>query len=333
MNDNNNIENNVVPNINNNPAVDSPIPQFAPVANAEGNVGVVTALNQPSQEPPQVTTLPAEPAQVPAQPLVGNEIPQQAPVQAPVNVTPQEIPQVENNINPLPVNQTSEVGQTPNLPSEDEPIVEFGSSVKSSKKIMLFILLIVVGVGVWYYFNESGGGGGKEECTQNLKFEASMETNGTLAIGNGDTQYLFDSSQDTNFIKQAISIDDIEYKICYTGSKDVNFHVASTTKSKQAKSIEFYDPETKQKINAKDMNTLLTEMGYHGYGYHTEEAKVVSIDYFSIEIELKSGKVVEADLSDNSLRSQLQEGQTYTFEFDVQEDTLDGFKYVINFIK
>ena len=337
MNDNNNIENNVVPNINNE-LVDSPGPQVAPVMNKEENISVVTPLDQLSTEPVQVAKLPTDLTQVPVEPIVAtneeqtpvvtpvvaNSIEQQVQFPPPIDIAPIETQQVENNVNAIPTEtetQTSAVETPPSI-SDDEPILEYSSSVNNNKKIIIAVLLIAVVIGAWYFL--SGSSDSKGDCTEYLTFEGYMEMNGVLAVGNGDTQYIFEKNFDNEFIKKALDFDNIQFKICYTSPKsEVNFHVGETTKSKQATSIEFYDNESKKTIKAKNIGDLLVELG------------ICSSKREDIEIELKSGKQVVADLelTNKNLKDQLQENQSYTFDFDVTEDPFDGFKYTITNFK
>ena len=319
----NNEENNITQDINTNP-----------IPNEVGNIDP----NNMVPEPP-VQEVVEQPMEAPLPP-VGEPV-ETAPVETPVETVS------EQPVESAPVEQPAE--QQPAGPQEVQP-------KKKSNVVAIIIVILFIGAAGYFLYNKffagnnSGGssslGGGS--CIEDFKSEGSMSLNGQMAVASGDTQYIFDSSFNTDFISAAMDFEDVKLKLCYkSGNASANFHVGSTTNSKNVESYELYNRTNNSKINATDIGGLLKELGYHAFGQYTEEATLIEIDSYpgfgfsngetytnyDVKIKLSSGKEVEATYrvgeGQTDRHSELEANKQYTFDFEVQEDTFDAFKYVI----
>ncbi|MBR1386521.1 MAG: hypothetical protein IJ568_06795 [Bacilli bacterium] len=152
------------------------------------------------------------------------------------------------------------------------------------------------------------------------------------------------------FIEQSTKFDEISYNICYTNLKksDTSLYVFGATESKKIESIELYNNKTNKKINSKDIDLLITELGFHSYGKHLEKAKVTYIsntvgfgfdennNKFSnlkMTIEFENGLVVDANYrfyKTNDKINLLKINNSYLFEFEVINGITNPIQYIIS---
>ena len=335
------------------PMIDNVVPQMPVVDNS---VPQAPMMDNVAPQPPMVdNSVPQAPMMDSMQqmPMVDNSVPQAPMID---NVAPQmpvmdSVPQTPavDTVPPVPEpNQTPVDSTAPQVVTAIPATETKKSSIPMIIGIVVVLAVICVVVFVVKPFSKDSDGGsstGKGNCVEKVKSEGYMGFNGQSAIASGDTQYVFDSSTDDDFLTTVMKLDDLVFNICYTdkGASSVNFHVGSTTKTKMVVSYEIYDTVNNKVLNAKNKDSLLQELGYHSYGKHTEEATVVSLDsdsgygigykFYNIEIEFASGRKVEAeykvtnDQKDNF--ELLKENEKYTFDFEVTEDTFDPVKYTI----
>ncbi len=296
-------------------------------------------VEQPIMETPTVPEMPVENV---------------AEVQAQIE-SPTVVPQVAE----VPLEQQAPV-ETVAQPEVTTPTTEMVEPQKRSKAPIIVVILLLVVAAVVVIFvikpfskenssngGSSGGGNGKATCIEKIKTQGTMSSNGVSAIIYGDTQYIMDVDYD--FITAVADFDDLLFNICYTDEdiSSVNFQAFSTTKTKKVVSYEIYDSKNDKILEAKDTASLLKELGYHSYGKHTEEAKVVNIgstpgfgysgektySYYDVEIEFNNGTKVEAKYKVFSGTTNkidlLKENEKYTFNFEVSEGTLDPVEYTI----
>ena len=268
----------------------------------------------------------------------------------------------DENLNNNSLNNVSPINETNNLYEqntlnesvqnqllEEKPILENEPKKKKSSIIIpVIIVLAVVGFVIFTDLNSQAG-----NCINDIIYDGSISSDNMIAIGYGDTQYVFDSSFDTELIEMVMHLEDISMNICYKNVKGqrIDFHVGNTTKSKMVDSFELYDRTNNKKINAKTTDDFLKELGYHSYGKHSDQAKVietskyptgsfsggVSYKKYGIVLEFTNGKKVEAIYkvqyghADNFKK--LEEGKTYTFDFVVEKDTFEPIVYTITDFK
>ena len=236
---------------------------------------------------------------------------------------------------------------------------------KKNNTFMIIIVVIIVGlVGLYFFTNKAddndGNGGkgaiqGNGNCIEITKLDMTSKLNGSFYLASGDTQYIFGPELNGDFLYTACSMGKITFKVCHTkvDSSLMQFQLGSTTKSRKVTSYEMYNQETGKKINATNESDLIAELGYHSYGEHTEEATLTILDdyknwaldssnggrytYYKLEIELLSGKKVEAIYKITNGQTdkinELEEGKKYKFTFSVSKDSFGKLVYTITDIE
>lgn len=298
------------------------------------------------------TIVPAAP-QTEVQPA---EVASNASIQLPTSQTPTPEQQVVASTTPSTEPSTQPVTPLPTQTPVNQPVE--APKKKSNMPIIIIVIVVLAVAGYFIYNKMSNGSDGStssqsssskgSNCIEDVHFEGSMSMDGVTGIAVGDTQYVFDTSFDADFISSLSNFDDIKINLCYSNKKpSTNFQVGSTTKSKTVESIELFDKNTNKKLNATNTKDLLKELGYHSFGKHTEEATLISIsssssfgfsggesyESYDTEIEFANGRKVNAEYKvfkgQTDKSKQLQQGQKYTFDFEVEEDTFDVFSYTI----
>ncbi len=259
---------------------------------------------------------------------------------------------VNMNNNPINITQSSNtnINMSTNVlqnngQSYSQPVVEEKPKKKNNIILIIGIIAILCVVGYFIYNKFISN---QNDCIE-LKNEGSMSFDNQLAIQSGDTQYVFSSKFDIDFISTAIKFDNIKLNVCSTSqdNSSINFHVGDTTNTRMVESYELIDSDTGKKINANNTNELLKELGYHSYGTYKEEATVIETDdygtfgyisgmgcrIYDIELQLSSGKkviakytVYDKQINKNEL---LKKNQKYTFDFEVKEETFEPIVYII----
>lgn len=232
-------------------------------------------------------------------------------------------------------------------PIQDQNKTSINAPKKKKTGVIIIAILVIVVLGYFIYTKIIDGAGA---CIDSLEYNGSMLFGDYFAIGSNDTQYIFDSKFDIDFLSKVIKFDNVSFKICYTKTNNslYNFHVGDTTKSKKVESFELYNTNNNKKINSTNINDLLKELGYHSYGKHTEKAKVLEVEKYpsfgfsdgqsfvsyDVNIEFTNGVKVEAKYivlanQENKI-DELENGKEYTLIFEVKEDTFNPVQYVIN---
>ena len=270
--------------------------------------------------------------------------------------------ELNNVVNEPVINETESVNPTPDLPvnNETNPNTETKKNNKPLLFIIIGVLVVVIACVVIFVIKpfskengDSDSNDGKISCVENIKNEGYMSSGDQLGMASGDTQYVFGPKFDTNFIMKAVSFDEIVLNICSSdkNTSSFDFNLGETTKTRVVDSFELVDKNTNKKLEAKDIDTLLTELGYHTYGKHSEEAKLVSksdspefgIDgdksyiYYKLEIAFSNGKVIEANYKvedkNNDKSAMLKENENYTFDFEVSEGMFGSVEYTVTSFK
>lgn len=345
----NNIQNdNTTPNMMSNPN------------NLNSNTELPNNMNMPGQQQSYNNNTPIQEAPISQQPYNNNAPIQETPISqqpfnnnAPIQETPIQ-QQLNNNVPvqqvpTLPYNNTSvepQYMQGQNI----SPMI--GQQTKKNNNMGVFIVLILVLGGVGYYLFSKSGKSTSSGCIDDFKKDMAMSSNGIVAMSSGDTQYVFDSSYDTDFLFALSKFENLRIKICYNdaNTSSINFQIGDTNKTQMVSSLELYDENGKQ-IKANNINELLKELGYHAYGKYTEKVKVIDFsknyDYayingksakiYDVTIELSNGKKVDAEytvIKDQTDKiNELEKGKEYTVDFEVKEDTFEPMVYTITDIK
>ena len=376
MNENNLETNNEGPVLNSNPV---PVNNTEPVVMPGAPIEQVPVENTEPVVPEQVVPVPVvEQATVPVE-VPATEVPTM-PVQEPATNPSQEQAPVVPETTPVaepstmaPVQEAMPatspvVEQTPEIKrtAPDETIKDDYIPAPSQKtKIVSFVLIALIAGGLLFGIatslmpSQSASGEEKEEplpagakCVENVKFDGYMSMGSKVSMSVEDVQYDLDSSKtDTKFIMEAYKFDDVVFKVCYTPGKAGSVTVGESTEYRNVERIELYDANTLQKLKAKDVDSLLKELGYHAYGTHTEKAKVISIDtmggfgygdegsyiYHDMELQFSNNKVIEARYkvfeNQQDRAKQIEKNKEYTFTFTVEEDVFNPIAYTITDFK
>ena len=204
--------------------------------------------------------------------------------------------------------------------------------------VAVFVLAVLL---IVFVFSPSRG---KLECEDNIDFDGYTFFDNVMAMYYDETQYVFESKFDSEFLKFVDDFDNITFKICSreAAKDEYNFAFLDASNTKVVESFELYDKESNKKLSSRDKDSLLEELGYHSFGAHAEEAEVVSfstnlsgfnLKYHKVEIKLKSGKIVEAHYGVTNKVDKiknLKENETYNFEFRVVRDDFEPFVYLID---
>ncbi len=248
----------------------------------------------------------------------------------------------EENMN----NSMKDINNVQNIDSTQEPtMVEIP---KNKKNVITIVLVVILLFSVGFFIFDELKSSSSSSCIEDVKFEGAMMMDDVLGLELGNTQYIFDSKFNNDFIMDFYTFEEIKINMCYSNKEvSADFQVGSTTLSKKVKSIEFYDRNNNKKLNSTNTNDLLKELGYHPYGTYQEEVTLVDISdspmigisddesymVYKTEIEFANGKKVKANYKvtneQQDKSTQLLKGKKYTISFISEKGIGEPISYTI----